>query len=439
MNSTVLYLIKTTSVLALLYLLYIVFLDKLTFHKANRCVLVVMLPVSLLLPLSHYLFPVVPIFNEMPLFQEVNINAFAANLHGTKAPLKGATFKYSAIAVSIYWMICSVFCFRFLMAIRQLFVLKKQSKIKQKKGHLLIIAKVPEIFSAFNWIFIPEDIYPQYDEQIIAHEKVHVSLKHSWDVILIEIYSVFFWFNPILYFYRKSLKVVHEYQADRGVLQSGVKPSQYMALLMQSLTISKRNTLYNYFSQPILKKRVTMMTKPKSNPLSTLKYLLILPVCLFLISAFKTPLITTHTNLNTTSAATILNSPPTLFPLQNGTKDNIRTHFGIINKHSKHKGNMHKGVDIIGQIGTPILATADGIVRKAALEGNWGNLIIITHQGGFETWYAHLKGFHTHINKAVKKGTIIGYLGNTGKVTVPHLHYEIKHNGKHLNPIDYLE
>jgi murein DD-endopeptidase MepM/ murein hydrolase activator NlpD len=73
------------------------------------------------------------------------------------------------------------------------------------------------------------------------------------------------------------------------------------------------------------------------------------------------------------------------------------------------------------------------------MQGDWGNLIIITHIDGYETWYAHLKGFNSNKNQDVKIGDIIGYVGNTGRSTGPHLHYEVKHNGKHQNPLDFIE
>jgi murein DD-endopeptidase MepM/ murein hydrolase activator NlpD len=259
-------------------------------------------------------------------------------------------------------------------------------------------------------------------------------------VILTEVYIAFFWFNPLLYFYRKSLKAVHEFQADKGVLQNGVKTSQYLQLLKQSLEVSKPNKLYNYFNQPILKKRVTMMTKPKSNRLAKLKYILLLPVCALLISAFTSPSVENNKYLNIIAVSKFLSATPSGFPLQNASKNDITSFFGEKSKRPKTKANKaHSGIDIRAKIGTPVIATADGIIAKAAMEGDWGNLIVITHADGYETWYAHLNGFNINENQAVKKGDIIGYVGNTGRSSGPHLHYEVKHNRQHLNPIDYME
>ncbi len=437
MNNLILYLIQVTSIFSVLYLLYIVFLDKLTFHNINRIVLLLLLPFSVLIPFSNNLFPsIASKLIEVPLFENVNFETINKQLQVIEQPFVTSSFNYSSVLISIYLLMFLIFFMRILGTARQLFILKNNSRIKHRDGYQLVIANVPEIFSYFNWIFIPKDIVEPYDNQIIEHEKMHIKLKHSWDIILTELYIAFFWFNPLLYFYRKSLKSVHEFEADKGVLENGIKTSQYIQLLVQSLEVSKPNNLYNYFNQPILKKRVTMMTKPKSNSFSKLKYMLLLPVCAFLISAFTTPIIEDNEYLD----ILFISKPPSLFPVQNATKKDITSYFEEKAKHPKTKTDvMHNGIDIKAKNGTPVLATADGIIAKASLQNDWGNLIIITHTDGYETWYAHLNGFNTSKNQEVKKGDVIGFVGNTGLSTRPHLHYEVKQNGKHLNPLNYLE
>ena len=85
-----------------------------------------------------------------------------------------------------------------------------------------------------------------------------------------------------------------------------------------------------------------------------------------------------------------------------------------------------------------VIATAQGVIAKAKNEGNWGNLVVITHADGFETWYAHLQGFAVEKHAVVKKGDTIGYVGNTGLSTGPHLHYEVHQDGKRLDPMKYI-
>ena len=212
-----------------------------------------------------------------------------------------------------------------------------------------------------------------------------------------------------------------------------------MTLLRQSLEVKSPNNLYSYFNQPILKKRVIMMTKPKSNRISKLKYVVLLAVSAFLILAFTSPIIENNEFLNSLEVSEYSSSTPSLFPVQYATKENITAYFGEKGKYSKVNKNVsHTGIDIRAAIGTPVFATADGTILKASINGDWGNLIIISHTDGFETWYAHLNGFNINENQDVKKGAIIGYVGSTGKSTGPHLHYEVKQNGKQLNPLDYI-
>jgi len=96
----------------------------------------------------------------------------------------------------------------------------------------------------------------------------------------------------------------------------------------------------------------------------------------------------------------------------------------------------HKGVDYGASIGTPVMATGDGVVTLAGRKGGYGKTIILHHAGVYDTLYAHLSGYAKGIapGKRVKQGDIIGYVGNTGLSTGPHLHYEFRINGVHHNP-----
>jgi len=99
----------------------------------------------------------------------------------------------------------------------------------------------------------------------------------------------------------------------------------------------------------------------------------------------------------------------------------------------------HKGLDFTAPYGTPVYATGDGIVSEAYNSTSYGNVIYIDHNFDFETRYAHLARFIVSKGQKVKRGEIIGYVGNTGISTAPHLHYEILFNGKHINPINFFQ
>lgn len=100
---------------------------------------------------------------------------------------------------------------------------------------------------------------------------------------------------------------------------------------------------------------------------------------------------------------------------------------------------MHTGVDFAASIGTPIYATADGTIDKLEISfSGYGKVLEIDHGFGYRTRYAHMHGFAVSQGQKVKRGDLIGYVGNTGLSTAPHLHYEVFVNGGHVNPVHYF-
>lgn len=99
---------------------------------------------------------------------------------------------------------------------------------------------------------------------------------------------------------------------------------------------------------------------------------------------------------------------------------------------------FHSGVDITATMGTPIRCTADGIVKSAEWSGAYGKLVVIDHGGGVETYYAHLSAFDVIPGQDVRRSQVIGRSGGTGRVTSPHLHYEVRQGGAPVNPYKYL-
>lgn len=116
----------------------------------------------------------------------------------------------------------------------------------------------------------------------------------------------------------------------------------------------------------------------------------------------------------------------------------ISSHFNLKRKHPVlHKIRAHRGVDYAAGTGTPIRATGDGKVINARRKGGFGNTVIIQHGQKYNTLYAHLSRYGRNVKEGryVKQGQIIGYVGNTGLATGPHLHYEFRVNGVHRNPL----
>ncbi|MDP5279600.1 M23 family metallopeptidase [Sphingomonas sp. DG1-23] len=113
--------------------------------------------------------------------------------------------------------------------------------------------------------------------------------------------------------------------------------------------------------------------------------------------------------------------------------------FGVRSDPFRGTAAMHAGVDIPGSIGTPIYATADGIISHAGRQGGYGNLVQINHGRGIETRYGHLSKILVADNTRVRRGQMIGLMGSTGRSTGSHLHYEVRVDGKAVNPIPFLQ
>jgi len=99
----------------------------------------------------------------------------------------------------------------------------------------------------------------------------------------------------------------------------------------------------------------------------------------------------------------------------------------------------HKGIDLANPVGTPIYATADGVVSRADWFSSYGLYVSLEHGGSMQTRYGHMSRLNVAAGQHVKRGEIIGYVGSTGRSTGPHLHYEVRVNGVAVNPIPYMQ
>jgi hypothetical protein len=130
---------------------------------------------------------------------------------------------------------------------------------------------------------------------------------------------------------------------------------------------------------------------------------------------------------------------PAIQPVANKELIALASGFGM-RIHPVYKvRKMHTGVDFAAAIGTPIYATADGIIDKLEVSfSGYGKQLEIDHGFGYRTRFAHMHGFAVRLGQKVKRGDLIGYVGETGLSTAPHLHYEVFVNGIHVNPIHYF-
>lgn len=129
----------------------------------------------------------------------------------------------------------------------------------------------------------------------------------------------------------------------------------------------------------------------------------------------------------------VLAATPTILP----TKGLVTAGYGYRKSPFTGKREFHEGMDIAALPGTPVVATADGIVRFAGPAASYGNVVFIDHGHGFATAYGHNSTIRVHARQRVRRGEIIAYVGNTGRTTGPHVHYEVHLDGVASNPMKY--
>jgi len=284
MNDLVLYMLQSAISLSVLYGVYWLFLRRDTFFMINRAFLLAASLFSLIFPLFRFnwLFPTDVTSTYYAALDMVTINA--SRIESTFA--KNLTVMQ--ILVIVYLTGVAIFTVRFIIQLLQLLFMIRKYGISRHEGlRIVFIDNNYSPFSFFNLIFINrKQLNRENIQEIITHEQVHIRQKHSVDLILLEVMTILQWFNPFVWFYRISLKSIHEFLADQGVLLKGYNPVDYQKLLIGQYMGIQVNDLTNNFNHSLLKKRIVMMTKSKSNLAAQLKVLLVTPVAFLLVVAF---------------------------------------------------------------------------------------------------------------------------------------------------------
>jgi murein DD-endopeptidase MepM/ murein hydrolase activator NlpD len=128
---------------------------------------------------------------------------------------------------------------------------------------------------------------------------------------------------------------------------------------------------------------------------------------------------------------------PAIQPVANKNLKYTASGYGMRIDPIYKTAKFHNGMDFSANIGTPVYATGDGIIKKAGWQSGYGKIVVVNHGFGYETWYAHLNKYNVRVGQKVVRGEVIGEVGNTGKSTGPHLHYEVHLKGKVVNPVNY--
>jgi len=282
MNDLILYLFEVSISLALFYSLYWIFLKKETFFAINRFFLISSVLFSFIVPFINASFLNI----SSPIVSRQFIEK--AYISSQTASTQSHTLGIAGILWLIYFFGAGLFFLLFMYKLLKLFALIKKTGIQRFNGVKVVFMKKDLApFSFFNIIFVNKSNTSDDDFQsIISHEMIHIRQYHSIDLIIMELLSIFQWFNPFVWPYKKSLKETHEYLADNAVIAQGCNAAKYQLLIFEQHVGVKLFEFANNFNHSQIKRRITMITKRKSKRWAKFKVLLILPVFSLLVLAF---------------------------------------------------------------------------------------------------------------------------------------------------------
>ena len=289
MNSMLLYFLKSGIAMALFYGIYRLFMEKETNYSLNRYYLIGTLFLSLILPV----LPLEKIFFvertiNIPVFISLDDQGLAESGIGV-GNASGSEFYLTGFALARIIYICgiAILLATLMFQLFRLFFIRKVGKEKYGSLKIIFVNKNIVPFSILNRVYLNQEIRrdPKI-KTILDHEYAHYRFLHYIDLIILEFITIFQWFNPFIWLYIRSLKEIHEYQADAAVLRNGEETGSYQALLVNQLTGTEVFRLTNGFSRSLTKKRMIMMTKMRSKKGSWLKVLLAIPVLAILLIAY---------------------------------------------------------------------------------------------------------------------------------------------------------
>jgi hypothetical protein len=261
------YLLEANLYLLLFYGFYKLLLAKTTFYNSNRYFLLVSLLLAFLIPFVQlsYLKPVISSYQHSG---------------------NGAIEDYNPV-ISIefivqicYVMICSILIVRLISSLLKITYLWKNGKKHSTNNYTIIeLNEKPAAFSFFNLLFIHPRLMD--NDTVMRHEMVHIKEKHSYDLLLLECVQITSWFNPIIYFIRKDLKLLHEFIADQATTKEQINKHEYAMFLIESSLNNFSIPFTNQFFNPqTLKQRINMLNKEKTAKWVKLHFALAIPLLL---------------------------------------------------------------------------------------------------------------------------------------------------------------
>ena len=276
------YIIKSAMALALLYTCIIPLLEKETFHRLNRILILGCLIMSFAIPLVHFTSgtnPTVDMVRQAVQLPEVLINGDAK---------EQSVWSWADIMICIYIIgVVAIFTMTVVQTVRLTRQLRQCEHITDNRGNTIVLTDcATSPFCLFHYIVMSRDDYANNRNYILTHEQEHIRLGHCIDLVILQVATIIQWFNPFVWLIGKNLKAIHEFEVDEAVLNKGIDATQYQQFLVIKAVGNRLQPFANNLNKESLKRRIIMMNQKKSNRWMMLKALFILPVATLAVSVF---------------------------------------------------------------------------------------------------------------------------------------------------------
>lgn len=284
--------------LAAFYMFYKLLCSRDTLHRFNRCLLLFILALSAVVPFMYIDLGIISQEAAVEL-GEISTAVMAeevemvAAVEDTAEPLWQRVpwhlIPWRLILGGIYTVGLLVCLGHFVGSLLSIGLLIRRSKRREMSDGTILVThnKAYGPFSWMRYIIVSEQDLNDNFDMILAHERAHIRLHHSWDLLFVQLFATAQWFNPAAWLLKRELEAIHEFEADSDTLRQGFDARQYQLRLFEEAVGVKFNTITNNFNNCSTKKRIIMMMKRQTNPWARMKALFVLPVAFVAVAVIS--------------------------------------------------------------------------------------------------------------------------------------------------------
>ena len=279
MMDFLIYDVKVAVLIAVFYMFYRLMLAHETFHRVNRLVLLTTAVASFVLPLCVFtMHKTVMVDYDYSQLGELAMNESVVSVMPTDN--QPSVILTTVLPVLFIIGMLATLVHTLISLIRIQLLIHRSEKHPQEDGTVICVTGNTALspFSWMHYIVMNRSDYEAHDAAILAHERGHIRLRHSWDLLFVDLLTALQWFNPAMWMLRADLRAIHEYEADGEVLSKGINARQYQYLLISKAAGIGGYSLANGISHSTLKNRINMMLHKKSNRTSLLKLFALVPI-----------------------------------------------------------------------------------------------------------------------------------------------------------------